>query len=634
MNPTIRGRPARFALGAAGAVVAFFVLYATVANVLLTGGRLARMLSEKPETFRLRYDRASSLWFGRVHVEGLDVRVRDPKIELELHIDRADASISLFALLARHLRASPVDATGVSWRMRFRHEDRELSEDKASLLPPIDGFPARPIVDVPPLPASDAPARPVTIDLDEIRLHDVREVWIDSFRLSGALEVQGGFTIAPRDHLEVRPAHVEVREATLATGAEVIVSGTHGAADVRIEATPLEGMGGAEVVRHLSTRSTLEGKIGGLGFLRHFLPEGVEAAGGEGVFRGTLAVDRGIATRESASHLELEHAQVMIDGVHEIGASAAVDLSTIEDDAGRAAVASVALRDVSLFERPARAPAVTSAAMALRARVGESDFATMPRDFTYGWDAPKVEVGDLRILNGALGREAAFRVEAGSGTVTTRGEGSLRGIAAHVKVESNAAVILEGAHVGSRVGVEAPVKVGFEARTVDLSGATVEFGGVGVRGNAADPTWTGRVKLESAVVHATPPSADLTFTATGRDARPLLALYGAMKDVSPATRVVLGVVPDAAVEAVTANLAGGGRVHVAPGVVAVRGLDVKGAGSRVRGEWGKRGEVKSGGFLVEAGPVSVGLAFEGAGVRAVVVGAEAWFAGVSGGRGR
>lgn len=628
----MRGRPARLALGAGIAVVAFVLLYAAVAGVLLSGGRLARMLSTKPETFRLRYDRASSLWFGRVHVEGLDVRVRDAKIELELHIDRADASISLFALLARRFRASPVDATGVSWRMRFRHEDGELSADKASLLPPIDGFPARPIVDVPPLPASDAPARPVTIDLDEIRLHDVREVWIDSFRLSGKLEIQGGFTIAPRDHLEVRPAHVEVREATLATGAEVIVGETHGAVDVRIEATPLVGMGGAELVRHLSSRSTLEGKVGGLAFLRHFLPQAVEASGGEGSFRGTLAVEHGIATKESASHLELGPLHLTVDGVHEIGASSTIDLATIEDDAGRAATASVALQGVSLLERPARAPAVTSTSIALRARVGEGDFATTPRDVTYAWEARKVEIADLRLLNEAFGRESAFRVEGGSGTVATHGRGSLRTIEAQVKVDSNPTVILVGAHVTSRIGVEAPVKVALEARTVDLSGTSVEIAGVSVQGAASNPQWTGRAKLESGVVHATPPSVDLTFTTTARDARPLLSLYGAMSDVSPATRVALGIVPDAAIETATANLHGGGRIHVAPGVVSIHELDVRGAGTRARGELTKRGEGKSGGFLFEAPPFSVGLAFEGTGVRAVLVDAPGWFARGGGGR--
>ena len=97
-----------------------------------------------------------------------------------------------------------------------------------------------------------------------------------------------------------------------------------------------------------------------------------------------------------------------------------------------------------------------------------------------------------------------------------------------------------------------------------------------------------------------------------------------MKDVSLATRAALAIIPDASIESMTANLTGACRIRVVPGAVALHGLDVRGGAAGLRGEMTKRGEATTGGFLFEAGPLSMGLELEGTGVRPVRVNAGAW----------
>jgi hypothetical protein len=138
------------------------------------------------------------------------------------------------------------------------------------------------------------------------------------------------------------------------------------------------------------------------------------------------------------------------------------------------------------------------------------------------------------------------------------------------------------------------------------------------------------VRFDTALVHATPPSVDLAIATSATDGRPLIDLYDAMKNVSMATRAALAIVPDASIEALTANLTGVCRLHVSPGVIAIHGLDVRGVSSRFRGEATWRGERQTGGFLIEAGPMSMGLALDGTGVRPVLLNTATWFDAMTG----
>jgi hypothetical protein len=629
-SPNVRAYGRAAARTAVG-VIALLVVYVAAANVLLSGGRLPRLLSRNPETFRVTYTSARSWWPQRVHVEGLDVRVRDATMELELHIDHADVNLSLWALVVRRLHTSRVEARGVTWRMRFRGEEGALSPDRIARLPPIDGFPPVPLLDVPPLPASDASAHPFDVDLEGLDVRGVREVWIEDFRLTGDLNARGGFLIAARDHFEVRPAHVDVHDATLSTGDDVMVAAVHGVVDARVDRTPIDdATKGIEVLRNLSSRSVLEGDVGGLVFVRHFVPESIAPAGGAGTFRGTLVIERGVVTAESASHMELGPASVAFGGANQVAVGATtIDVTTSAEDSGVAASSTVVLRDVRLTAPGAQPPIATSQVVTLHVGVDETDLAVLPRDFHYAWDAPATSIRDLGGLEPLLGPERGFRLEGGSAKAATSGHGSLHELEARARVDSSAAMSIDEAHVTAQVSADVAARVKLDERIVDFAGSAVELAELRVRGGTPHPGWVGHVKLLVATIHVTPPALDLTFHSTASDARPMLALYSAMKGVSVAARMALAIVPDPAIETATANLVADGRLHVAPETVALHGLDVRGEATRARGEWTKRGKTASGGFLFEAGPVSVGLAFDETGARPILAGAQAWFASIT-----
>ncbi len=627
-SPSTVGVLRRIALRTGIVAVAFVVVYAIAAQILLGGGRLGRMLSHEPEKLRVQYASASSWWFGRGHVEGFDLRLRNDDIELEAHIDRADASVSLLGLLSHRFRTTRIDAHGVSFRMRLRREDGALPPEAAERLPPIDGFPALPIKGVPPLPPAQDADRPFTVMLDGLDLHEVREVWLDAFRLTGDLAVRGAFTIAPGDHFQVDPTQVEVRNATLATGADDLVEDVQGNLDARIARVPLTEITAAGILRRVSSSSRLEGKVGGISFLRHYLPPSLAPSAGAGVFRGKLDVDRGVITPRSTGHVEQGPLAVTVAPGYRASARATLDLTVDSDESGVTSRLALALADVTLSGTDGK-PVATSDVVSLAASLEGADLATPPRGFHYAWEAPRSIVEDLRVVDATFGSESDFRIEWGRATVATSGSGSLQGLEARATIDSAATMQVEGGYLSSKVAAKVGMKADFQqTRQLDLSGSAVDLSDLTMGQGKRYPGWTSHVALREAVVHMAPPSVDLILDATARDGRPAIDLFAAMKNASAATRVALAVIPDAAVESATANLVGSCRLHAAPALLMLRGLDVRGASSRVRGDLIRRGDLETGAFLFETAPVTLGLGFDGKGAYPVLIGAADWFARV------
>jgi hypothetical protein len=87
----------------------------------------------------------------------------------------------------------------------------------------------------------------------------------------------------------------------------------------------------------------------------------------------------------------------------------------------------------------------------------------------------------------------------------------------------------------------------------------------------------------------------------------------------------MGVIPRALTEAMTANVRGAVRLAASRGALDMKGLDVTGAASRLRGALKKRGEKLDGELLIEAGPTAVGVSFVEGKSSPVVVDATRWF---------
>jgi hypothetical protein len=98
-----------------------------------------------------------------------------------------------------------------------------------------------------------------------------------------------------------------------------------------------------------------------------------------------------------------------------------------------------------------------------------------------------------------------------------------------------------------------------------------------------------------------------------RDARPLFAIFAV--NLPRWTRGLLEL------EGLTASAS----IELAPARTRVRELQAQGGKFRIRGEYERRGERQRGVFLIDAGPLDVGLKLQDGGASVHLIGARRWF---------
>ena len=74
------------------------------------------------------------------------------------------------------------------------------------------------------------------------------------------------------------------------------------------------------------------------------------------------------------------------------------------------------------------------------------------------------------------------------------------------------------------------------------------------------------------------------------------------------------------------------RVEMGNSLLDIEGLDAKGGAFRIRGRLRTAGTAKKGAFLVEGGPLNVGLDIEGPSSKLKLLGAKSWYEGEAGTR--
>ena len=524
--PTVarrRGRRVAVALakGVALLLALGALLYLAGVNLFLGTHLFRDAIGADPDSLLVDYTSAYSPWPGRIHAEGLSIRGRDSHVEWILRIDRVDLDVSFTDLAHQKFHTDHVRADGVSLRVR-RRVDR-VTPETLSALPPVPGFDHPPLRDVgpPSPPLTDATYDLWTIELDDVVATRVHEVWIDTIRGAGDLQVRGRWLFRPLRWLDVGPATVDVHALDVSFGTiEPWASGVVGRLGVTVHPFNLETVASAAIVDQVSVLGDLEGTAevanvvnrateGDGVTLTHALARfGVRANLDHGVLRpGASFLTEPFDARATARGFAFEaslQAALLVDPDHLADLDlrvAGLQVSAVSGGGpARARVASLAAtftsRHVDLGEQPFSDPAY-----AVEVDGAETDSLA-------SWRARLPLPADLEITSGpatAGGRlEGGLRERTGKGHVTfaVRGLSVAHGVA-RVGGDLTASVHLDGSLETRRVDlsgsraslhdVRATVKgVSLDASTIDAHTADLVLAGAKL---------TGHVAVEAPAVH-------------------------------------------------------------------------------------------------------------------------------------
>jgi hypothetical protein len=346
-----KNRRARRALGI-GAIALFAALasYLVGMNVFLRTRLFRDAITSSSGSLLVDYRSAYSLWPGRIHVEGLVIRGRDSAVEWILLLDRCDFRVSLPSLARKRFHASHVNGDGLSLRVRLRR-DGPVTPEEARALPPVPGFLDPPLADVgpPPPPLTDANYNLWSVDLEDVDANHVRELWIDTMRYSGDLEVRGRWLFRPLRWLDVGPATIDLRSLEVGYGmVEPWLSRATGELKATIRPFALQEVLGADMIGRVSVQGNVRGILRMTDVLGQLFepPEpGVRRAShaDDAPIDARIELDHGVLRPGTEVHVE-SFAAVAHAGPLVVEASVSAQARVDESGAGHLIVGGAALR--------------------------------------------------------------------------------------------------------------------------------------------------------------------------------------------------------------------------------------------------------------------------------------------------
>jgi len=465
----------RLAKGVALLLVGVAVLYLVGMNVFLRTRLFRDAIGADPKMILVDYASAYSVWPGSIHAQGLVIRGSDSNVQWILRLDRCDFQVSFIDLSHKKFHADHVRGDGLSFRVRRRVDT--VTPETMSALPPVPGFLDPPQADVgpPPSPLTDATYNLWSIELDDVVATHVHEVWVDTARYSGDMEIRGRWVFRPLRWLDVGPATIDVHPLDVSFGmVEPWVSGVVGRVEVTVHPFSLVTVPADDIVDQVSIRA----RLGGVVLVANVANRAMEGHGvkldpTEAPFELRAEIDHGVLRPGTQVRTEPFDARGTAAGLV-FEASLQADLRVGDDDLGYTDLRVASARVSSSGQPRARAASIAATLVSRNLDLAAHPFA----DPVYAVEVGGAETDSLAYWSSRLRLPSELRVTTGILTAGGRLEGVIdeKSAKGHLRFGVKGLVVDQGKTEirGNATGV-IQVDGSLEKRRVDLSGSEVSL---------------------------------------------------------------------------------------------------------------------------------------------------------------
>ena len=250
-------------------LAALELVWVLAANVALRTSLLEGAFNSSPD-IRIEYRSASSPWPGRVHLQGLRVRMEDYNVQFLLTIEEARVNLSLLELTQRTFHALWVEAEGVSFKMRHKVHAVENARRLAAY-PKIEGFADPPLYrGAKPPPISDSEYDLWKIQIENV-VAGVEELWFLEYRYRGPGTARGSFLLRPARSFELSPSRLELAGGRLTVAERPVAEQVHGKLEAQVERFDVQTVNGMKPLDNVSADVAITAEGGDLSFLDVYL---------------------------------------------------------------------------------------------------------------------------------------------------------------------------------------------------------------------------------------------------------------------------------------------------------------------------------------------------------------------------
>lgn len=389
-----------------GLVVASVALFNGIGvNALLASPLALKVINSKPDFLQVHYSRARTGLPFFVSVEDFELRVQDPMVQLFITARHAEGYIWPWALLVKRFHATSIRANEVRFFLRTRVEVDDVAWGAPATLPPMPGFDSTwrmpgSVIDL---------SRVITVDLPDLEVHDLAEVWVDHVRATSQADLVGGFVYVPLQRLRIEPTTLRILDARVFMAGEPIATVSNTTLEFKLEQVDVQHFEQASWSA-LSGAATVNAQIEQLERLNTVLPAGLHVAAGRASLALVGGVDHGVLRDDTVLDLNCEKIAVRLK-YFELAGQCVVKASVINDGL------TLAVDLNALRVRELNGPALLNGArLRLSGRTTSRDLASaMSADVQLKLERTKAT--ELSFLNHFIPPGAGLRVVRGTGTV-------------------------------------------------------------------------------------------------------------------------------------------------------------------------------------------------------------------------
>ncbi len=601
-------------------VIVFTLLVAyTIGSTVLLNGRIPALVNTWSDGF-IHYRWAISFLPGIVHLFGFEIRHQDQVVQWNSTIGFVTTGIDLFALSKRKFHAYFVTGSNVTYRFRLK---KDLITKIGPLLPPFEGIPQKAERVLEP---GEKPKPKWGVNVQNIHLSGLREIWFQQWRFEGKSSVKGGFEIIPDTLVTVAPAVVEFQYGGISTEGTSLLNPVSGKFDVTLDpfdpkAPDLEDM------RFVSFKGKIQSQVTTLDFLnRYFLKvPWLRAVSGQGPLEISLQVVKGrlLPPVELAIHSKDTVFDILdnrlrgdahIDGRIQEGKEKKLE-----------AVLTLNFDKFEVADPKTQEKHLEGDGFKIIAKTDQLDLATLFSKLTVDLDLKDARVPRLSYYNKYLPPHGKIEILDGDGKINASIQADSEGLNDRGRLEvlaGNACVKYASLTLTGQLRIDAPLKHGSIAkRRFDISETRIRLENVFAKdGNKAIDSrkkgWSGEIWAPQAKFQlGTPVQTSGLIRCKLRDVKPILAIYNVKNPLPESLEKVAEIV----------NLQAAARFQINKDIVDFKEIDVQGDGFRLRGRirllpWESRVAL-----LANYNMLSVGLGRINEDSRTVVHEAEKWF---------
>lgn len=415
------------------AVVIIELVYLVLFNLALNINLTQKIINSiRPEKFQVNWQNAWTWYPFRVSADGVRVSGQTQSQFWKVEVDEATASISLLALVRRHVDLYRIRGVNAAYYQRPRISKEKPFENTAAYFAPLVEAQktAGPALEKKPKKQSSA----WTITLDDIVAEGNHTLWIYQVKAILSGKVQTDLS------LQTRGGPFEISQGIVDINLEkLLINGDHevlkqARIEGRLDIAPIifKENRGIDALEFISLDADINAELGSLAFLNLYLNEfhGMQV-NGNGHVDGQLRFDRG--TLLAATRLDIDAKKLQLSLLeHKVEGDGNVQLNVAAEKPEELAIA-LSFAQLAAFHERIEEPLFQGSGLSVEARGRPSLF---PRQLPgsginyLGVKIPSVKVVDLAVYQHYLPPQWRFNIYGG--------EGLLEGKAALTRSDFNA----------------------------------------------------------------------------------------------------------------------------------------------------------------------------------------------------